>query len=152
VDKVNTTVSSDQARIVEGIAREAGNLALYHFKKLATLPVEKKGHLDLVTEADKQVEALIIERLRQAFPDDGVFGEEGGEITGTSGRIWVIDRAFREPASRLRRYFRSCTRPSVNRWSRHRTAAQWKASRSPASARHVSRIDRFQHSSIGLDG
>ncbi|MBF2712858.1 inositol monophosphatase [Agrobacterium vitis] len=91
VDKAITAVSSEQATIVEGIAREAGNLALYYFKKLATLPVEKKGHLDLVTEADTQVEALIIARLREAFPDDGVFGEEGGEITGTSGRIWVID-------------------------------------------------------------
>ncbi|MEK1903719.1 MAG: inositol monophosphatase family protein [Rhizobium sp.] len=77
--------------IIEDIAREAGTLALTHFRSLASLPVEKKGHLDLVTEADRQVEALLIARLNQAFPDDGIFGEEGGEIPGTSGRIWVID-------------------------------------------------------------
>jgi myo-inositol-1(or 4)-monophosphatase len=29
--------------------------------------------------------------LRKAFPDDGVFGEEGNDIAGTSGRVWVID-------------------------------------------------------------
>ncbi|MGM4914430.1 inositol monophosphatase family protein [Rhizobium sp. 768_B6_N1_8] len=77
--------------IIEDIAREAGTLALTHFRSLASLPVEKKGHLDLVTEADRQVEALLIARLNQAFPDDGIFGEEGGEVRGTSGRIWVID-------------------------------------------------------------
>lgn len=77
--------------IVEEIAREAGELALTHFRSLADLPVEKKGHLDLVTEADRQVENLLIARLREAFPTDGIFGEEGGEIVGTSGRIWVID-------------------------------------------------------------
>jgi myo-inositol-1(or 4)-monophosphatase len=77
--------------IVEAIAREAGGLALGHFQSLGHLPVEVKGHLDLVTEADRQVETFLIEKLRQAFPNDGVFGEEGGEIPGTSGRIWVID-------------------------------------------------------------
>lgn len=77
--------------IVEDIAREAGKLALTHFRSTASLPVEKKGHLDLVTAADRQVEELVISRLREAFPDDGVFAEEGGEIAGTSGRIWVID-------------------------------------------------------------
>jgi len=76
---------------VERIARRAGNLALSHFRSLADLPVEQKGHLDLVTAADKEVEAFLVASLRDAFPDDGVFGEEGGDVTGTSGRIWVID-------------------------------------------------------------
>ncbi|MVA26562.1 inositol monophosphatase family protein [Agrobacterium vitis] len=86
---LNTPASVET--IIEGIAREAGKLALEHFRSLASLPVEKKGHLDLVTEADRQVEDLLIARLKQAFPDDGIYGEERGEILGTSGRIWVID-------------------------------------------------------------
>lgn len=79
------------APIVEAIARQAGALAMQHFHSLASLPVEEKGHLDLVTVADKEVEAFLLASLRDAFPDDGVFGEEGGDIAGTSGRIWVID-------------------------------------------------------------
>jgi myo-inositol-1(or 4)-monophosphatase len=79
------------ATIIKEIARDAGKLALQHFRSLASLPVEKKGHLDLVTEADRQVEDLLIARLKQAFPDDGIYGEERGELAGTSGRIWVID-------------------------------------------------------------
>jgi myo-inositol-1(or 4)-monophosphatase len=77
--------------IVEDIAQRAGDIALSHFHSLATVPVERKGHLDLVTEADRDVERFLIDSLRQAFPDDGVFGEEGGDIQGTSGRVWVID-------------------------------------------------------------
>jgi myo-inositol-1(or 4)-monophosphatase len=77
--------------IVEGIARDAGKLALTHFESLASLPVEAKGHLDLVTAADREVEELLIRKLRDAFPEDGIFGEEGGNVPGRSGRIWVID-------------------------------------------------------------
>ncbi|KEA02978.1 MULTISPECIES: inositol monophosphatase family protein [Rhizobium/Agrobacterium group] len=91
----DTHASSVSARpieaVVEDIARAAGKLALTHFRSLASLPVENKGHLDLVTEADKQVEEFLIASLRKSFPEDGIFGEEGGEIPGTTGRIWVID-------------------------------------------------------------
>ena len=76
---------------IEAIAREAGDLALSHFHQLASVPVESKGHLDLVTAADKEVEALVTSRLRVAFPDDGIFGEEGVAVGGISGRTWVID-------------------------------------------------------------
>ena len=77
--------------IVEDIARQAGDIALTHFHSLATVPVDSKGHLDLVTEADREVERFVIESLGRAFPDDGVFGEEGGNVRGVSGRVWVID-------------------------------------------------------------
>lgn len=87
----STSATSAVEAVVEDIAREAGRLALTYFQSLASLPVEKKGHLDLVTEADRQVETLLIASLQKAFPDDGIFGEEGGEIAGTSGRIWVVD-------------------------------------------------------------
>lgn len=77
--------------VVESIARDAGKVALLHFHSLSQLPVESKGHLDLVTLADREVEALLTSRLLAAFPNDGVFGEEDGEVSGTTGRVWVID-------------------------------------------------------------
>lgn len=73
------------------LAHEAGALALAHFGRLSQGSVAAKGPLDLVTIADREVEALVIDRLRAAFPDDGILGEEGGDIAGTTGRIWVID-------------------------------------------------------------
>jgi|GEM_PF-417969 len=86
-----TPIGRNTAAIVEKIARKAGELALDHFDSLSSLPIETKGHLDLVTRADRQVEEFLIASLRESFPEDGVFGEEGGETPGTSGRIWVID-------------------------------------------------------------
>ncbi len=77
--------------VVSQIALKAGEIALGHFRSLETVPVEKKGHLDLVTKADREVETFLIANLSEAFPDDGIFGEEGGDVSGTSGRIWVID-------------------------------------------------------------
>ena len=76
---------------IERIAREAGEIALALFQSFADLPVERKGHLDLVTKADREVEDFLIDSLRKEFPDDGIYGEERGELTGSSGRVWVID-------------------------------------------------------------
>jgi fructose-1,6-bisphosphatase/inositol monophosphatase family enzyme len=51
----------------------------------------KSSISDDVTVADHAAEALIVERLRQLRPADGVLGEEGAAHEGTSGRTWVID-------------------------------------------------------------
>lgn len=84
-------VTPNCAKTIEAIACNAGALALSHFQKLSTLPVEAKGHLDLVTVADQEVEAFVTRALLKAFPDDGVFGEEGASRQGRSGRTWVVD-------------------------------------------------------------
>ncbi len=78
-------------KTIEAIAIEAGEIALRYFGHRATLDVESKGHLDLVTRADREVEALIVSRLRLAFPADGILGEEGAAAPSHSGRTWVID-------------------------------------------------------------
>ncbi|HEX7135169.1 MAG TPA: inositol monophosphatase family protein [Iamia sp.] len=46
---------------------------------------------DPVTEVDQEVEALVVELLLRARPDDGVVGEEGADRAGTSGVRWIID-------------------------------------------------------------
>lgn len=78
-------------QIVSEIAEDAGKLAMSHFGHLTAAAVDQKGPLDLVTVADRAVEALIQKHLLAAFPDDGIFGEEGASVQGTSGRTWVID-------------------------------------------------------------
>ncbi|MDQ3044337.1 MAG: inositol monophosphatase, partial [Chloroflexota bacterium] len=54
-----------------------------------------KGAIDLVTDVDRAAEDLIAERLRAAFPDHQLVGEEGARgATGTSNASayrWVID-------------------------------------------------------------
>lgn len=70
------------------VAREAGALA--QEMRTRGLEIESKSTQDFVTQADRAVEKLIINRLQKAYPEDGFLGEEGGMIEGSSG-FWVID-------------------------------------------------------------
>ena len=76
---------------IDQLVRQAGSLALGSFRQLAVDSVHLKGHLDLVTAADREVERFLTAGLSRLFPEDGVFGEEGSAVAGTSGRTWIID-------------------------------------------------------------
>jgi myo-inositol-1(or 4)-monophosphatase len=51
----------------------------------------KSTSTDMVTEMDRASEALLVRRLRQLRPDDGIVGEEGAAHPGTTGVVWVVD-------------------------------------------------------------
>lgn len=51
----------------------------------------KTSAVDVVTEMDIASEKLITDYLAERRPDDGVLGEEGSSVEGTSGIQWVID-------------------------------------------------------------
>ena len=51
----------------------------------------KTSAVDVVTEADRAVEALVRERITAERPDDAILGEEGDDLPGTSGVRWVVD-------------------------------------------------------------
>jgi len=73
----------------EAIAREAGVLLRDFYRR--GVRTEYKGDVDLVTEADRASEALIGSRLRAAFPDHGIYGEEGTR-EGLDGEFrWYVD-------------------------------------------------------------
>ena len=42
------------------------------------IAVEHKAENDFVTQMDRLSERIIMQRLTDAFPEDGFFGEEGG--------------------------------------------------------------------------
>lgn len=74
------------------VAREAGAVALGHFRNLDDLTVESKGVQDPVSEADRQTEAIIRSRLTEQFPDDAFVGEETGATGVDASRgTWVVD-------------------------------------------------------------
>jgi myo-inositol-1(or 4)-monophosphatase len=73
------------------ICQTSGATALRYFRALDDLTIERKGHQDLVSEADRNVELEIRAALAAAFPDDGIVGEEHAPRNGTSGYTWVID-------------------------------------------------------------
>lgn len=53
--------------------------------------VESKGFADVVTDADKASEALILAAIRERFPDHAILAEESGAAAGTSEFQWLID-------------------------------------------------------------
>src|SRR3546814_14666559 len=77
--------------LAEGVARRAGAL-LGGALGLVRAEVATKSTLtDMVTEMDRASEALIVEELLGARPDDGMLGEEGTDVAGTSGVRWIVD-------------------------------------------------------------
>lgn len=62
---------------------------LFHFGNLSK--VNKKGAIDLVTEADTEAEKLIIDTIRSNFPEHSILAEESGRIDGKQGYQWIID-------------------------------------------------------------
>jgi myo-inositol-1(or 4)-monophosphatase len=73
---------------MQELAREAGSLLLSFFGKVA---VEYKGDVDLVTQADRSSEKLIVERIRKQWPDHDLLGEEGSRRETGSDFHWYID-------------------------------------------------------------
>lgn len=75
------------------IAREASALVEEYAAKLARseFSFELKGEHDLVTEADRASEKLIVERLRKEYPTHHIVAEEGGDHVGESEYCWYVD-------------------------------------------------------------
>jgi myo-inositol-1(or 4)-monophosphatase len=71
------------------IAHEAGALLRNYFERRVSF--ELKGDFDLVTEADRASEKLIIHRLGEKFPGHGVLAEESGDHQTSSLYRWYVD-------------------------------------------------------------
>jgi myo-inositol-1(or 4)-monophosphatase len=81
---------SSYLEISEQIAREAGALLHRYFER--HIGFELKGEFDLVTEADRASEKLVIERLLQHFPAHSIVAEESGGHAGESAEYcWYVD-------------------------------------------------------------
>ena len=72
------------------LLREAGERTLRWFRA-ADLEVERKGDGTPVTAADRDAERFLRDRLAEAFPGDGVLGEEEPPTESTTGRRWILD-------------------------------------------------------------
>src|SRR5690242_14638520 len=77
--------------VAEATALAAGQLALSYLIQNKPLEIETKGPQDFVTAVDKAVELLIRNRLREAFPDHAILGEEFGLDREGARVVWVLD-------------------------------------------------------------
>lgn len=85
------TAHDDLLRIAREVAIEAGELVVAARRAGVEVADRKSSPVDIVTQVDRDSEALIRERLAAARPLDGFFGEEGGRGSSTSGLTWVVD-------------------------------------------------------------
>lgn len=75
--------------LINRAAREAGRLLMEKFDR--GILVEYKGKYDLVTEADRQSEALIVTMIHEEFPDHDILAEENDYQARGSDYRWIID-------------------------------------------------------------
>jgi len=70
--------------------RGAGSLLRMHFER-GVQAHTKSTPFDLVTEADKASETVIVETLTDALPDHRIIAEEGGGNRMESEYVWLVD-------------------------------------------------------------
>jgi len=75
--------------LARSMAMHAGELATGYQTRGVT--PEEKDDLSPVTIADKEAEKLMVARIREMFPDDGILGEEGADQPSRNGRRWILD-------------------------------------------------------------
>jgi len=79
---------SHELEVAVDAARKAAEVALHHQSGIVA---ERKADKSPVTIADRECERLIAGMLSDAFPEDGILGEEGARAESRSGRKWIID-------------------------------------------------------------
>ncbi len=79
----------DPLAFITSLARDAGALLRDRFDGPRT--IEHKSPKDLVTDADRASEALIVAAIRSRFPGAAILGEEGGVYAGSSGERFIVD-------------------------------------------------------------
>ena len=75
--------------VARSAALRAGEIALRYREH--GIGFENKSDESPVTAADRECEQIISLAIEEAFPDDGLLGEEGAAKPSRSGRRWIID-------------------------------------------------------------
>lgn len=72
-------------------AREAGKIQMAHYGKIAAADIRKKAASDFLSFVDEQSEKIILEVIKDSFPDHSILAEEGGVSGQQSDYQWIID-------------------------------------------------------------
>lgn len=83
--------NSDLLDIARRIGLEAGALAARRRAEGVEVAATKSSIVDVVTLADREVEAYVRAAIADVRPDDGFLGEESTGSVGGSGLTWIVD-------------------------------------------------------------
>jgi myo-inositol-1(or 4)-monophosphatase len=84
-------IADPDLELAERAALLAGELLLRRFGGPIRGLDHKSSATDMVSDADREAEAAIVELLDRERPDDAVVGEEGTGERGSTGRRWLVD-------------------------------------------------------------
>lgn len=73
------------------LARSVGDVIRSLRQAGVDVAATKSSINDVVTAADREAERLLTLGLRELRPEDGILGEEGASVDGTTGITWVVD-------------------------------------------------------------
>lgn len=88
---IDPAVLSSLAETAGSLARSVGGVVRSLRDAEVDVAATKSSAVDVVTAADREAERLLAEGLAALRPDDGVLGEEGASVAGSSGITWVVD-------------------------------------------------------------
>jgi 3'(2'), 5'-bisphosphate nucleotidase len=92
---MNESAYEHEIQVATELARAAGAVLLdhYHSPFLVEQKINALDELEEVTAADREANELIVTRLQQEFPDDGILAEESSDSDLRLGkdRVWLID-------------------------------------------------------------
>ena len=92
---IDSALKDKIAAQLASMARSAGALLMEHYGQLKARDISFKGRRNLLTRADQESEALILQQIREAFPDHEILAEESGQSLGFSEGgsdfKWIVD-------------------------------------------------------------
>ena len=89
--ELSTARLEELERLCVELALASGRLIRDERPRHVGVAATKSSDTDIVTVMDQRSEELLHRLIRGARPEDGILGEEGVDVTGTSGLTWVID-------------------------------------------------------------
>jgi myo-inositol-1(or 4)-monophosphatase len=89
--KIDDKILDEAVVFAESTAREAGTILMDFFGKEGLQVSSKSSGVDLVTEADRRAEQIIMDAMRHRFPDHGILSEEADPRASDSEWRWVVD-------------------------------------------------------------
>ena len=87
--------AGDDLEFAITVARRAGALLTDSYEQVAR--VDRKSKRDVVTEVDYASEKLVVDSIKDAYPEDAILAEESGHhaapraTTAIARRMWVVD-------------------------------------------------------------
>ena len=81
---------TDMLEFAKLTAKQAGSILIQHFGKISSIE-RKSTDIDLLTIADTDSEAYILDRIKTTYPQHHIIAEESNITEGNSDYRWVID-------------------------------------------------------------